>query len=105
MPLPSHSIAESCLVCSGPLHTTWLGSAILVLASLYALGVLASLLTLIDFPRPLRGAAWWVLGQPFVCLGIALRVLATAFLPPARRPKSRADLEARIRELEQEVGV
>lgn len=48
---PRHSIADACLICSGPLHDTWLGSAV---ATIPALAAIALLLWLY-----VRLSRWW----------------------------------------------
>lgn len=101
-------IAESnCIVCSGPLHDTWLGAVVGLFGFYYSVALLFGAFWLnIERRVPARGIAWRAIPLPFVWAWMGLRWSVVPFLPPERRPRrTRMQLEDRIDELERELEI
>lgn len=106
--------AADCLVCSGPLHDTWLGAAVISVSVVYGCAVvmagLGVAVEIDDGERTRRGFVWLALARPLIWLwhgaGWLCTFLAEGLLPPGRQPRApRRELEERIAELERDLGI
>jgi hypothetical protein len=107
-------VSADCVVCSGPLHDTWLGSGATVAAVLYFCAAFWAAMDILlereRGERPRRGCIWIAAARPFAYLGrfgaASARFLAEGLLPPERQPRpGRRELEQRIEDLERELEI